>query len=151
MTWDLGEFRGWLDTVGRDAPTKEVLEVLRPFAGAPAAIRGYVATELLRCDVVGLCFGWSSGRNKRYTSLPGSEYSHVCARRRVFLHPKQIFFWNQYPSDVFDLFPEWPVCPAAVFYDRSRTDRHSVFVDDDVDRYFAHFANRIDRKSMLLR
>ena len=151
---NMGDFRGWLDTVTPGVSYDEVVEVYLKVADMKTEEeRAYCVAEGIRREVIYLCFGYDWGKFiDKYGShgLPGNVPDLAQLRTDVWndmviLRP---FVKPVAPSDgdfgferVVDVLKGWPVLRSSV-------------LDPSIDgiyTYLDHFKSLIDRRTMLMR
>ena len=152
---NMGDFRGWLDTVAPDAICDEVIEVYREVADMKnEEERAYCVTEGIRREVIYLCFGYDWIKfmdNYGQENFPGRASLVVTQLRTNIWNNMAIlrpFVVPEAPSGagyglerVVDVFKGWPVI-------------RSCMLDPSIDgiyTYFDHFKDKIDKRTMLMR
>jgi len=151
-TFNIGEFRAWLALEeGREAvrTTHEVYEELAA-SDAPLEIKAYAVVEGLRLGVIALTFGfawnWPLDTPPIVTLNTLPDWPASILRPFITKLGPQGMVGPREPT--IDLLPWLPVAPPKLpgFH-----LHHDIRRTEHFDTYFDHFADEIDRRSLLPR
>lgn len=155
-TYTLGEFRGWLDTVDPSDGYEVLLGLARVSTLRLYEERAYCVAEGLRRGVFNLRFAHyhRTGTGTLFSSVACAPSMDKRTLRRPFVGPgcdgpDMWATWNYRRMyrrwEVVDVLPELPLL------DRLPAGEHQAFSEAHLRTYFQAVADRVDRRTLLLR